>query len=144
MSKEKREAEPVVPGFAMIARFTYAGKRVTRVDQKYLSPGQGVVFFTGDEAPLTFEQSELEDIAQRIAEDPSVFESLAILDQSTGGLLITQGPHNNFGLNGDLPKGERVVALTAGSRKYGVIWGENEAEVNEQIRLQQEMRARVN
>ncbi|MCR4264517.1 MAG: hypothetical protein NUV98_07450 [Candidatus Roizmanbacteria bacterium] len=138
---------------AIIGRFVYGqeSSSVEKVDQYDLEPGS-VLIFTGTAEdperasdPMSGRQDSLEDMLQQVMDVREHIQIIAVLDQNTGGLLITDGTEDNsYGINAQVPPEGRVIAANFGRTAYCIIWGESRSETTHTLRQLQAQRARMN
>lgn len=135
---------------ALVARFIYedaSKKHVTQANQYHLTPGEGIVFYGENDLTsiaASFQQPEIEFVLQTILQEQKTLQLLAVLDMHNRGLLLSQGPERNWGINGNIPKGQRMVGLDYGRMQFAGIWGESQQEVTETLRILQAQRSRLN
>jgi len=59
---------------------------------------------------------------------------IAIVNEKTGALLVTDGTKDNsIGMNEKIPQSRRTIVVTFGRISYGIIWGETEWETEESL-----------
>jgi len=135
---------------ALVARFMYEDesmKHVIQANQYHLTPGEGIVFYGEDDltsVAASFQQPEIEFVLGTILQEQKTLQLMAVLDMHNRGLLLSQGPNRNWGINGRIPKGQRMVGIDYGRIQFAGIWGESKDEVSETLRMLQEQRSRLN
>lgn len=126
------EKEPKTKiGCAFIARFVDEGIPDEFSEFVYLVPGEAVIFQIGGGMDK-FAQNELVAGLNRAAERGN-FEALAVCDINTGGVLLSRGPDESYGVGPGVPKDKLSFIASYGQSKYVVIWRETVGEVKKVV-----------
>ncbi|MBU2592259.1 MAG: hypothetical protein ABH867_03605 [Patescibacteria group bacterium] len=146
MNPERKELP--IRSHTIVNRFVYGegSTNSTRVDRYDLVLGS-VLIFTGTKEtpnrvvpPRKGEQDTIKQMLEVIVSNHELVQVAVILDQNTGGLLVTDGtPEKSWGIDLTTLPEDRCFSLGCGNQSFTFIWGESKQETEAVLqRLQDE------